>query len=224
MKAQEPTHQEIARSKLAAAARLIGDACHLLGKDIIALRVHRIDQGQSAAAIVREPSHAPTRHPVTPLSTIPRSSPHEWPEQFEHELRSIAARKWSEKTGHDPAFQHADCCLIWEKTIHHPGCCTHNGRVGCDCGPVFLKRFGGLTFAVQPDGALDPFVEPTPSPEKFRTDALGFWRDSAWSVADWFFLATADTLEFSTAGSGDSERFLELPHESDIETRKAPES
>ena len=222
-----PENIELARRKIAQAARLIDEVCRLIGADPRVISFHRIKSDQRPATSVREPSHTPARHPETPLPTPPRSSPYHCdPVAFEHDRRERAAKKWSEQTNHDPALHHAFCCHVRQKTLHHSECISNSAGVGfgkCDCGPVFLKQFAGLTFAVMADGTLERFVTPDPRPAEFRTNERDFLYDLSWDASEWVLPLIADALEFSTSGYGESERFLELPHASDIETRKAPD-
>ena len=125
----------------------------------------------------------------------------------------------------------AGCFGAESKIVHHPECAfeTSSGRASscaclpCDCLPIFLARFAAQQFAVLPDGALEPFAAPPPSPAAFLADPKAFFLDLAWDVPAWVLPLIADALEFSTSGDGVTEHFVELPAPSNIETRKAPE-
>jgi hypothetical protein len=208
-------NNEIARHKFNKAVRLLSEVCGLEGKNNIAVRVCRIDQGQPAAVKILEPSHAPNRHPEKPLPMPPSSSPHHLdPVGFECERCEMLAKKWSEATNHDPAFHHASFCDVQRKILHHPECISNSAGAGfgkCDCGRLFLIRFAGQVFAVNADGSLERFTAPTPSPEKFRADEKAFFVDLAWDVPGWVLPVMADTLEFTTSGDGVTEHFVEEP-------------
>ncbi len=225
MNNQKPSSEEIARRKFNKATSLLGEVCVLAGKDSVTVRVHRIDQGQPVASIVLAPSHIPTRYPERPLPIPPQSSPcYLDPVAFERERREIVAKKWSERTGHDPALHHAGHFATEWKIVHHPECVSQSpcSKFGaCDCGPLFLVRIAGQVFAVMADARLERFMTPPPKPTDFRADKAGFFWDQSFGISDtstWLIPLLAETLEFSTYGSGGHEHFLELPHESDIET------
>jgi len=179
-----------------------------------------VKSDQRPASIIN-PSHEPARYPEKPLP-----------------LPAIGERGTGSDLLHDPASLElerrmtvAGCFGAEPKIVHHPECSfeTSSGRASscvcltCDCGPLFLTRLNGQTFAIMPDCTLERFTERPPSPEKFRADPKAFFLDLAWDVPAWVLPLMADHLEFTIAGDGEREHFVELPIESKIETRKAPE-
>jgi hypothetical protein len=209
---------ETARRKFKKACKLLSEVCAHLGKDSITIRVHHTAQ-EPTASIILAPSHIPTRHPERPLprpTTGQRSRDGEFLRDalgLELERRQVAAKRWSDETNHLLPLD-----AVW-KPVHHKECCSEKmGASSCDCGPIFLTRFADQTFAVGHDGQLEPFTA-SQRPVNFIADMTAYFVDQSFTVSEWMQPLLAETLEFSTYGSGGHEHFLELPHESDIETR-----
>jgi len=220
MKPPSPKNIELARRKINQAARLIDEVCSLTGADPHTITFRRVKIDQRPAAVT-ESSHTPARRPEAPL---PRPAPGQRATGSEL-LHSSVSLELERRT------MAAGCFRAVTKIVHHPECAfeTTSGRASscicldCDCSPMFLARLNGQTFAITPDGTLERFTEPPPSPEKFRTDDRAFFVDAAWDVQDWVLPLIADHLEFTISGDGVTEHFIELPHASDIETRTVPD-